>query len=177
MACALTTGRAEPCLDAVGGLKAIYFFDRIDDPFTISAGNEATAMNVSLTAAFEFDLKSDNNNFEEVGTADKNTGTYTVEQTATFSLKKQDKDTANEINLLAKAQPGCVIKFRDGSFRAVGITDGVVISGTGVSGGAKGEFNGYNLTATATEVALAPKLDSATVTAFEAVISGTQISV
>lgn len=176
MACALTTGRAEPCLDAVGGLKAIYFFDRIDDPFTITAG-EATAMNVSLTAAFEFDLKSDNNNFEETGTADANTGTYTVEQVVTFSLKKLDKDTANEINLLAKAQPGCVVKMRDGSYKVVGISDGVVVSGTGVSGGAKSEFNGYNLTATATEIAFAPTLDSATVTAFEAVISGTKITV
>lgn len=176
MACVLTTGRSEPCLDAVGGLKAIYFFDRIDDPFTITAG-EATAMNVALTAAFEFDLKSDNNNLEETGTADANNGTYVVDQVATFSLKKLDKDTANEINLLAKAQPGCVVKTRDGEYRVVGITDGVVISGTGVSGGAKGEFNGYNLTATAQEVAFAPTLDSATVTAFEAVISATKISV
>ena len=175
MACVLTTGRAEPCLDAIGGLKEIFFFDRIEDPFTIVAG-EATAMNVALTTAFEYDLKSDNNNFEETGTADKNTGTYTVEQTVTFSLKKQDKDTANEINLLSKAQPGCVVKTRDGSYKVIGLSDGVVISGTGVSGGAKGEFNGYNLTATATEVALAPTLDSATVTAFEAVVSATKIS-
>jgi len=175
MACALTTGRTEPCLDAVGGLKAIYFYDRFDDSFTITAG-EATAMNVALTEAFKFDLKADGNNLEEVGTADTNTGTYTVTQTATFSLKKQDKDTANEINLLAKAQPGCVVLDRMGNYKVLGITDGVVISGTGVSGGAKNEFNGYNLTATATEIAFAPTLDSSTVTAFLAVVSATVIS-
>ena len=176
MACALTTGRAEPCLDAIGGLKAIYFFDRIDDPFTITAG-EATAKSASLTEAFEFDLKSDNNNLEEVGTTDSNNGTRIYDQTVTFSLKKQDKDTANEINLLAAAQPGCVVKFRDGSYRVIGISDGVVISGSGVSGGTKGDFSGYNLTAVAKEVLLAPTLDSATATAFEGIVAATKITV
>ena len=176
MACLLTTGRAEPCLDAVGGLKTIYFFDRIDDAFTITAG-EATAMNVLLTEAFRYDLNSDNNNYEEIGTADKNTGTYTVAQTVSFSLKKQDKDTANEINLLAKAQPGCVVRDRMGNYKIVGLTDGVVISGTGVSGGAKTEFNGYNLTATGEEIAFAPAMDTATRDAFLAVVSATQITV
>ena len=176
MACVLTTGRAEPCLDAVGGLKTIYFFDNLADSFTITAG-EATAMNVGLTAAYKYDLRSDNNNLEEVGTASKNDGTYVVAQTATFSLKKQDKDTANEINLLAKAQPGCVVLDRMGNYKVVGLVDGVLVSGTGVSGGAKTEFNGYNLTAVGEEIAFAPALDSATVTAFLAVVSATQITV
>lgn len=176
MACLLTTGRAEPCLDAVGGLKAIYFFDRIDDPFTITAG-EATAMNVALTEAFEYDLKSDNNGLEEVGTSSATNGTYVVEQTATVELKKQDKDTANELNLLAKARPGAVVLDRMGNYKAIGISDGVNVSPTSKTGNAKGDFNGYTITVTATEVALAPTLDSSTVTAFEAVISATKITV
>lgn len=176
MACALTTGRSEPCLDAIGGIKNVYFFDRLTDAFTITAG-EATAMNVSLTAAFNFALKADGNTLEEVATADSNNGTYVVDQTLTFNLKKQDLATANEINLLAKAQPGCVVKFRDDTYRIVGLNDGVVVSGTSNSGGAKGDFVGYAITAVGQESAFAPTLDAATVTAFEAVISATQISV
>ena len=175
MACVLTTGRTEPCKDAVGGLKTIYFYDFLEDAFTITAG-EATAMNVGLTAAYKYDLLSDDNNLEEVGTSDQQTGTYTVQQTATFSLKKQDKDTANEINLLSKARPGAVVLDRMGNYKVIGLSDGLVISGTGVSGGEKASFNGYNLTAIATEVAFAPTLDSSTETAFLAVVSGTQIN-
>ena len=175
MACVLTTGRSEPCLDAVGGLQTVYFFDRIADAFTIVAG-EATAMNVSLTSAFQYDLKNDGNSYEEVGTADSNNGTFTVAQTLTFSLKKQDAATANEIALLAKAQPGCVVKDRMGNYKVAGLVDGVLISGTGASGGEKASFNGYNLTGTGDEVAYAPTLDSTTVTAFLAVVSATQIA-
>ena len=35
MACLLTTGRTEPCRDAIGGLKALYLFDFIEDSFTV----------------------------------------------------------------------------------------------------------------------------------------------
>lgn len=44
------------------------------------------------------------------------------------------------------------------------------------SGGAKGDFNGYTLTLTATETDLAPSLDSATVTAFTGLVSATVIN-
>jgi hypothetical protein len=175
MACVLTTGRTEPCKDAVGGLKTIYFYDFLEDAFTVTAG-EATAMNVALTVAYKYDLLSDDNNLEEVGTSDQNTGTYTVAQTATFSLKKQDAATANEINLWSKARPGAVVVDRMGNYKVIGLSDGLVISGTGVSGGEKGSFNGYNITAIATEIAFAPALDAATVTAFDAIVSATQIA-
>ena len=42
MACNLTSGRTEPCRDAIGGLKAIYLLDFVEDSFTVAAG-EATA--------------------------------------------------------------------------------------------------------------------------------------
>ena len=64
-----------------------------------------------------------------------------------------------------------------GNYKIVGLIDGVVVSGTGLSGGAKGEFNGYNLTGIGEETSFAPTLDGATVTAFLAIVSATQISV
>ncbi len=176
MACLLTTGRTEPCRDAIGGLKALYLFDFIEDSFTVSGG-EATAMNVAVTAAYEFDLLADGNTFVESGGApDESTGTSVLTQTGTAVLKKQDKDTANAINVLKAARPVAVWKFRDGSYKVQGISDGTVISVETASGGAKGDFIGYTLTLTATEPLLAPTLDSSTVTAFEAIIDATKIS-
>lgn len=175
MACALTTGRSRPCIDAIGGLSKIYFFDRFEDPFTITAG-EATAMDVALTDAYEYDLHGDNSNYVETLTADANNGTSVYEQVITASFTKVDVDTTNELALLAKAAPIAVIKDRMGNYRIVGITDGVVAAGSIESGGAKGDFNGYNLTFTATEVLPAPTMDSSTVTAFEGIVSATKIT-
>lgn len=178
MACLLTTGRTEPCRDAVGGLKKIRIVDFVEDSFTIAAG-EATAVNAAITSGdvYVYDLLADGNTFVESGGApDESTGTSVITQTGTVVLKKQDKDTANEINILKKARPVVVYEFRDGSHKVQGIEDGTVITVETASGGAKGDFNGYTLTIVSTVVDLAPTLDSATVTAFTALDSATQIN-
>lgn len=178
MACLLTTGRTEPCRDAVGGLKTLYLLDFVEDSFTITAG-EATAVSgdIGASSVYKYDLLADGNTFTESGGApDESTGTSVITQTGTAVLKKQDKDTANEINILKKARPVAVWKFRDGSYKVQGIEDGTVISVEVASGGAKADFNGYTLTLTSTVIDLAPTLDSATVTAFEALVSSTQIN-
>ena len=175
MACVLTSGRTEPCRDAVGGLKAVYFADFLEDAFTIAAG-EVTAIDAGLTEVFKYELLADGNTLVETFTADQNNGTSIYEQVLTLALKKQDKDTANELALIVKARPLVVVQFRDGTYKAVGVSDGTVATGDIQSGGAKADFNGYNLTLTATEVLPAPTLDSATVTALLAVVSATNIN-
>lgn len=175
MACVLTSGRTEPCRDSVGGLKTAYAIDFIEDSFTVSAG-QATAINVGVTAVYKYELNANGNLFNEPVTADNETGTTTYAQSLTLSLKKQTLASANEIHLLAKARPIWVFKDRNGNHRIVGISDGTTLTGEINSGGAKTDFNGYNLTFTATEDEPAPYLDSATVTALEALISVTNIN-
>jgi hypothetical protein len=175
MACVLTSGRNEPCKDAVGGLKSAIFLDFIEDSFTVTAG-ECTAINGSITDVYEYDLLSDNNNIEEAFTGDQNNGTSLYSQTINLALKKQGKASANELALIVKARPVVAVKDRVGTYRVYGISDGMAASGTIVSGGAKGDFNGYNITLTATEIAPAPTIDSSTVTALEALISATVIT-
>ena len=94
----------------------------------------------------------------------------------TLALKKQTKDSANELGLVVKARPIAVVQDRMDNYKIVGISDGTVATGDIQSGGAKGDFNGYNLTLTATEVLPAPTLDSATVTALTALVSATNIN-
>ena len=175
MACVLTSGRTEPCKDAIGGIKAAYFLDFEEDSFTVVAG-EATAINAEVTEVFKYELLSDNNTLVETFTSDQNNGTSTYEQVLTLALKKQNKETANELALIVKARPVVVVQYRDGSYKIVGISDGTVSTGDIQSGGAKADFNGYNLTLTATEVLPAPTLDAATVTALLAIVSATNIN-
>lgn len=175
MACVLTTGRQEPCKDSIGGIKTVYACDYLASSFTVAAG-VATAMNVSLTVAYQYDLKSDTNTYNEDPTSDNETGTTTYAQSLVLHLKKQTQASAAEIHLLLKARPIWVILDRNDNYRVMGLTDGTDGTGTIPTGGAKTEFNGYDLTFTATETEPAPYLDSATETAFLAVVSGTQIT-
>lgn len=175
MACLLTTGRTEPCSDAIGGLKKLYLVDFVEDSFTITAG-EATAIDAAVTVAYEYELLADGNTLVETFTEDRNAGTSIYEQVLTVALKKQDKDTANELALIVKSRPIAIVLDRMGNYKVVGISDGTVASGDIQSGGAKAEFNGYNLTLTATETLPAPSLDAATETAFLLLVSATQIN-
>lgn len=175
MSCNLTSGRTEPCRDAIGGLKSVRLADFIEDAVTVTSG-EVTALNVALTEVFKYDLLNDNNTFVETFTADQNNGTSIYEQVLTVQLKKQTKASADELALIVKSRPLAFVEYRDGRIVAMGISDGTVATGDIQSGGAKGDFNGYNLTLTATEVLPAPTLDSATASALIALDSATNVN-
>jgi len=172
MACVLTSGRSEPCSDAIGGIKKLYLIDYIEDAFTVASA-EATAISASVTVVYEYDLWNDGNTFVETFTQDANNGTSVYEQVVTVALKKQSKLFAQELSLIVKARPIAVVLDRMDNYKIVGISDGTVSTGSLESGGAKADFNGINLTLTATEVNPAPYLDAATTTAFIALIDAT----
>lgn len=175
MSCAITSGRTEPCRDAIGGLKAAYVMSFIEDAFTIAAG-EATAIDSGITDVYKYELLNDGNTFVETSTSDANTGVTTYEKVLTAVLKKQDKETQLELSLLRKARTICVVQYRSGAYRVFGYEDGCVGGGDNQSGGAKPDFNGYNLTLTATEQDPSPYLDSTTVTALLALVSSNNIN-
>lgn len=175
MACVLTSGRTEPCYDAIGGIKAAYSIDYQEDAFTIVAG-EATAIDVGVTVTYKYLLNHTGNSFIETPTADSDTGTTTYAQALVMSLKKQTKASANEIHLLLKAHPIWVVQDRMDNYKIIGLSDGSVGTGTTESGGEKNSFNGYNLTFSATETEPAPYLDTATTAAFILLVSATNVT-
>jgi hypothetical protein len=175
MACLINSGRKIPCKDTLGGLVAAYFINFVENSFTVAAG-EATAIDVAVTEVFKYELRNDGNNFSESEVSDPNTGTTTNTQTLTLALPKLDKDTALQVDLLAKGRPVIVVKDRNGNHQVAGITEGCDLTGSDLnSGGGKSDFNGYNLTFTAVEGSTAPFLDESTVTALEALVSATNI--
>ena len=175
MACVLTSGRTNPCKDAVGGIKNVYLLDFVEDSFTV-VGGEATAINGSVTAVYKYECTADGNTFTETFTADRNNGTSVWEQSLAMVLKKQTKESAAELALIVRARPVAVAELRTGEYKVVGLEDGTTANGTIESGGAKADFNGYNLTLTSTETQPAPTLDSATVTAFLLLVSATNVT-
>lgn len=169
MACDITAGRERACKQNIGGLGKLFLFNFLDNPFIVTNG-VATAINPLLTQVFEYEIEGDGNNVAESLVSDRNTGTSLNTQTTTIVLKKIDATTSAQLNLLAYGFPMAVVKDRNGIYHAIGIDDGIDFTIAQTTGGAKGELNGYTLTGVSTTNALSPKLDSATVTAFLALL-------
>ena len=170
MACDITSGRAKVCKDGLGGQSTLYIYNGLEDAFTV-VNSEATAVNAALTQVFAFPLEGDGNTLEQAMPGDRNTSTRVNTQTLTTILKKMDAATNAEFNLLVAGYPQVVVKDRNGNYHALALDDGMDFSVTGATGGAKTDMNGYTLTGVATTSELAPILDSATVTAFLALVA------
>ena len=169
MACDILAGIAKRCKDSIGGIKKFYVFPHVDDPFTISSG-QATAINSDVTAVFEFVVEGDNNNFEQAVVTDRNNKTTVNTQNVNAVFGKMDTATNATLNLLVYGYHDVVVEDRNGVHHALGIDDGFDFNVTATSGGAKGDLNGYTLAGTSQTGALAPTLDSSTITALLALL-------
>lgn len=176
MACPITSGRTEPCNDSIGGLTAFIAIPYVENAFTITGG-EVTAIDAGVTEAFKFELRADANIFNYDGVSDENTGVSVFNETLTAALKKLDKDTNVQLELLQKGLHYIIPLSRNGSYQLMGSTDGArVTASNNVTGGARTDFNGYNITATSVSKIAAPFFDAAATTALEAIISTTNIN-
>lgn len=169
MACDITSGRAKVCKDSIGGNSKLYMFNYLEDAFTITGGL-ATAINPSLTEVFEYELEGDGNTLVQNMVSERQNGTTINTQTLTVILKQMDAVTSAEMNIVAKGYPMAVVKDRNGKYHAIGLQDGIDFTVDAVTGGAKTDLNGYTLTGVATTGSIAPILDSATITAFLALV-------
>ena len=172
MACTsdITSGRERVCKNSLGGNAKLYLYNFVSDPFTV-VDEEATGVNPLLTEVFLFELEGDGNTFAENFIGERQNGTSVNTQTLTTILKQQDAVTAFTLKKLVQGYPQAVVEDRNGVFRAIGIDDGIDFTVDASTGGAKTDLNGYTLTGVSTTGELAPILDSATVTAFLALVA------
>ena len=168
MACTLTSGRAEPCKESVGGIDRVYFinFDgeavgltdatcTFDTGDSYIGGDKLTAV-TPQTAAFEYEIKG-GSSFTQNIVSDRNTGTTYFEQTLELTLKQLSAADHKELLLLAKARPQMLIKDNNANFFLAGFEHGMdVTGGTVVTGTEFGDLTGYTLTLTGMERVMAP---------------------
>lgn len=156
MACDLTKGRLEPCKDAVGGLKALYFanFDAaIYDEFTETDGLITAFKNTPTTPIdlFKYELRSSGHNLEDANEVSAENGTSFYNPSITAILKKIDAASRTELQLATYGRPHVIVEDYNGNFLLVGIENGCDVQVNQVTGSAMGELNGYNLTITGQE--------------------------
>ena len=180
MACNLTTGRAIPCKDAVGGLTAVYFMDFGDmTGYTLDATTNKITAVAGTPTAYKFDLKNNASTFEQTPNVSRDNGTVFYTQTLNLTMTKLDALTNKALKLIAYGRPQVIVSDRNGNFFLMGAKWGAEVSGGSVvTGGAMGDLTGYTLTLTGEEYDMAYFFNAADETALAALgltISATQI--
>jgi hypothetical protein len=155
MSCLLTSGRIEPCKKAVGGLKAVYFID-YGTLGTIDYVNASTSAEIDTVAgtptAYKYDLKG-TSSFEQTINSSRENGTTFYDQTLNLTFKKLDKETHDEIALIAVARPHVIVEDNNGNLFLSGLEHGSDVNGgTIVTGAGMGDLSGYTLTLLAQEL-------------------------
>ena len=163
MACDLSKGRLEACKESVGGIKNLYIANYSDAMY---AGMADASSNAPTAAAFDgtvailtagvdvhkFELRGDNNTFEETNENSRDNGTSFWTQSGAFVLKAQNADTMMQLKLLSYGRPHIIIEDYNGKFRIAGGQNGCEVSVNTSTGGAMGDLNGYNITFEGKEV-------------------------
>lgn len=160
MSCVLTSGRIEPCKDNIGGVKNIYVFKYFDYLQSQIVLDGQLLISFPESIVYKYEVK--NGSFEQSINNDENGVSYS--QSLSFTLFKQDLLTTNELKVLTDIDFRCVVELYDGTFRVLGLYNACKIEGlTIVSGGAKTDLNGYNVTITALEELESVYINSLTV--------------
>ncbi len=174
MACDISKGRLEACKESVGGIKNLYIanFDSAmyggmadgaaQAPTSATFDGEVDTL-TSAVDVYKFEVRGDNNTFEEANENSRDNGTSFWTQTGTIALKKQDAATQKALKLLSYGRPHILIEDYNGNFRLAGIQNGVEVSVGTATGGAMGDLNGYNITFEGKEKEPAYFVDSAIV--------------
>lgn len=162
MACNLTIGRQEVCKETVGGLKAVYFINFQILPADVTFSNDLITAIVNVDNLYKYELKSNENVFDQEIVTSRESGTTFFRQTLTIKLKKQDTTTHKEIKLLAYGRPHVLVENNAGQFFMMGLFRGADLTAGSINnGGALGDFSGYSLTFVAEEKLPAPFTDIA----------------
>ena len=150
MACTLTKGRNLPCKSAVGGIKNVFFADYGTLGTITESGGEISAISGS-PSIFRFQVKG-NSTLDTAVTSSRENGTTFYESTLVLNLTLQEKQTQEEIKLLAVSRPHIFVEDYNGNYYLLGKEHGAELTtGTFSTGAAMGDLNGYSLTFVAQE--------------------------
>ena len=156
MACDLTSGRLWECKEQVGGIKTVYFAD-FGDLTGLTVSNGAISTGLTGKTLYRYELPDYTGNLTETLTASAESGTLFYEQALEITLHKLRAADSDEIKLLAKGRPHCIVVDNNYNKLLLGFQKGLnVTTVAGQTGTAAGDLSGYVLSFTASEVQAAP---------------------
>jgi hypothetical protein len=167
MPCAIVAGYALDCKDTVGGIKNLYITEQANiTAITENASGYVTAITLSAGKKyFKYALEprganSTTNNIQ----TDPAIGTVAYEQTIAATFLKMAYETQFKLQQIIKNRCSILVEMKSGQFFIFGSSFGMECTGgTGTSGAALNEFNGYSLTWAGMEKTFSQEVDPAIV--------------
>lgn len=156
--CDITSGFTLGCRDNSGGVKNLYILSGSID--SVTDVSEGLIQTISGSGEFfKFELFRQTSDFSEAISATPENGTVFYEQTVNAVFFKLQSSTRNQIRVLAKNPDlKVIVETNNGSedgvgkYWLLGQENGIqLLSGTGATGTAFGDLNGYSLTFTGQE--------------------------
>jgi hypothetical protein len=156
--CDITSGFTLGCRDNSGGIKNLYILSGSID--SVVDASEGLIQTISGSGEFfKFELFRQTSDFTEAISATPENGTVFYEQTVNAVFFKLQSSTRNQVRVLAKNPDlKIIVETNNGSedgvgkYWLLGQENGVqLLSGTGATGTAFGDLNGYSLTFTGQE--------------------------
>jgi len=156
MACDLGAGRAYPCKDAIGGIKAVIWCVLDDAKYAaIAAG--AVADTTAIMTMYRWELSKNSGSFAQNVKSSIENGTVYFEQVLTIQTPKLSAVDNDELAEVLKNRLSIVVQDNNDNFHIMGYATGAEVTGGNFgTGTAKGDLNGYNLVFTAEEKQPAP---------------------
>jgi len=155
MSCPLTQGFTLDCKDAIGGIKSVRFASLSDwESLSVAYITGSVTFLAPSPVFYKYELDKEESSFNDDPTAGSNKGTFYYVPQITFILSKLDVAKRNEIRLLCRNRVVAIVETREATptYWAIGVTNGLDYSaGTGGSGTAAADLNGYTLTFTGME--------------------------
>lgn len=169
MACALTQGYSLDCRDSLGGLKEIYIIEHAN----VTAITEASGVVTALTKAsgkrfWKYEIAKQVASLTETLTGSEENGTVFYAQALNTIINKMQASIRNEIKLLAKNKLLIIAVDKNDASWMVGRNGGAFLNtGSGTTGVAMGDRNGYTLDFSASEAEPMPTVQTSVVSALE----------
>lgn len=167
----LTKGRKLSCrANASAGFKAIGLVAWEDGLITGTDG-EIASLPAEITAIYRYELKNSGNTYVEEIVTDDEARSIGYNGTLSVVLQKLDLETRNEVANIAKGEVIAFIEANNGDIYVIGSGFGALLSGGNANtGGAKTDFNGWNLTFTTSENEPYLTLSSAAKTTYAGIV-------
>jgi len=156
--CDITSGFELGCRDNSGGIKNLYILSGSIDTITDASEGLISALSGS-GEFFKYELFRQTSDFTEAINSTPENGTVFYEQTVNAVFFKLQSATRNQVRVLAKNPDlKIIVETNNGSqdnvgrYWLLGEENGVqLLNGTGATGTAFGDLNGYTLTFTGQE--------------------------
>lgn len=147
-ACYITNNICKGCRDNVGGIKAAYIVAGCVTGTTVNGDGEILTVGATGGTVYEFQVEKNTSSFVETITPSLENGTVFYQQDLTLVFFKLQQAIRNQIRLLAQnTNLKVFVETNDGSIFYLGEDFGMYLSaGTGESGTAFGDRNGYSIT-------------------------------